>query len=85
MAARAAVNGAPTSATTASNATSSASGTPGSAMTSTSAQRNRSEAIITRRRGKRSARPASVTPPMNSGTTLTMNVTAASSAELVLS
>ncbi len=54
-------------------------------MTATSTTRVRSQAIMTRRRGNRSARPESVIPPMNAGTTLAAKVTAASSAEWVRS
>jgi len=56
---------------------------PGTIIAITSAHRSRSQVIMTVRRGNRSARPPSVTPPMNSGTTLATNVTAASSAEAV--
>jgi hypothetical protein len=43
----------------------------------------RSQPIITVRRGNRSARPDSVSPPTNRGTLLAAKVTAASSAEWV--
>ncbi|HET9969459.1 MAG TPA: hypothetical protein VFQ68_14585 [Streptosporangiaceae bacterium] len=62
-----------------------ASGTPGPAMSRTSAHLMRSQMIITARRGCRSASQASVTPPMNIGITLTTKVTAASSADRVRS
>ncbi len=78
MAARAEVNGAPTSVTTKSSATIAASGMPGMTMTRTRTHLARSHAIITPRRGYRSASQASVTPPMKVGTMLTTNVTAAS-------
>ena len=58
---------------------------PGSAIISTSAHRITSQAIMTARRGYRSASQASVTPPTKVGTTLATNVTAASRAERVLS
>ena len=84
-AARAAVNGAATSVTANSSTTSTATGSPGSAITATSAPLPSAVTIMTWRRGSRSARPASVTPPTNVGTTLAANVTAASSAERVRS
>jgi hypothetical protein len=52
-------------------------------MTTTSPARLRSQPIITVRRGNRSARPDSVSPPTNRGTLLAAKVTAASSAEWV--
>ena len=58
---------------------------PGIAMISTSRQRIRSQAIMTWRRGSRSARPPIATPPMKVGTMLAANVTAASRADLVRS
>ena len=85
IAARADENGASVSVTTKSSATLAASGMPGMAMTRTSTPRMTSQAIITPRRGYRSASQASVTPPMKVGTMLTTNVTAASSAERVRS
>ena len=60
-----------------------ASGTAGIAMTRTSPHRITSQAIITPRRGWRSASQDSVMPPMNVGTTLTTKVTAASRADWV--
>ena len=79
------MNGAPASVTTKSSATIPASGTPGMAMTRTSAHRIRSQTIITLRRGYRSASQASVMPPTNVGTMLTTKVIAASSADRVRS
>src|SRR5215467_11529081 len=58
-------------------------GSPDTAMTATSATRIRSQAIMTRRRGSRSARPERAIPPTNDGTTLAAKVTAASRAEWV--
>ena len=85
MAARAEVNGAPTSVTRKSSVTRPASGRPGMAMTRTSAHRARSQAIITARRGYLSASQASVTPPTKVGTMLATKVIAASRAERVRS
>ena len=85
MAARAELNGAPTSVTRNSSVTSPPRGTPGMAMIRTSAHRTRSQAIITARRGYLSASQASVTPPMNVGTMLATKVIAASRAERVRS
>ncbi len=85
IAARAEENGASVSVTTKSSATMAASGMPGMAMTRTSTARTMSQAIITARRGYRSASQASVMPPMKVGTMLTTKVIAASSAERVRS
>lgn len=85
MAARAEVNGALPAVTTNSRMTSTASGMPGSAMTATSAARPRSEAIITARRGRRSASPDSTAPPMKTGITPITKVTAAKNADRVRS
>ena len=54
-------------------------------MTATSTTRARSHAIMTRRRGNRSARPERVIPPMKAGTTLAAKVIAASRDEWVRS
>ena len=85
MAARAELNGDSLRVTKKSSNTRAASGRPGMAMTRTSTNRIRSQAIITPRRGYRSASQARVRPPMNVGTMLTANVTAASNDERVLS
>ena len=84
-AARAEENGAPTSVTANSRTTSRPTGTPRIAMTRTRTQRMRSQAIMTWRRGSRSARPLSITPPRKVGTMLAAKVTAASRADPVRS
>ncbi len=54
-------------------------------MARTRVRRAISQMIMTWRRGNLSARPARKIPPMKMGTTLAAKVTAASSADLVLS
>ena len=60
---RAEVNGVLIMVTVNSSPTSTGSGTPGMAMISTSTIRDRSQAIMTSRRGSRSARPDRTSPP----------------------
>ena len=62
-AARADENGTPVSTVQNSRIHSAAKGKPGIAITPTVPTRNRSQTIITRQRGKRSARPDSSGPP----------------------
>ena len=77
------MNGAPAMVTRNSSATSSTVGMPGSAITATSSARLRSQAIITCRRGRRSAMPDSSRPPRKLGTMLAANAIEASSADRV--
>ena len=67
MADRAAENGVPSSTVRHSSAQVPASGTLGSAMSSTSPPRTRSRVIMTWRRGNESIRPASSGPPRIGG------------------
>lgn len=60
-----------------------ASGMPGAAMTAMSAAEARSQTIITRRRGQRSARPASSGPPTSGPRSVTTPPVAAQNAEPV--
>ena len=84
-AARAEMNGALIIVTRTSRPTRTAIGVPGSAIKPTSSALLRSQTIITRRRGHRSARPARVKPPTKAGTTLAANVIAASRLDRVCS
>ena len=77
------MNGAPIIVIRNSKATSTGSGTPGTAISAASTIRARSQASITARRGSRSAKPDSRIPPMKLGTKLTAKVSAASTAEPV--
>ena len=83
VAARAAWNRAPTMVTAASRMIRTASGTPGTAITTTSRPLTRSVPIMTWRRGSRSAIGDSNIPPRKLGTRLAVNVTAASKGEWV--
>jgi hypothetical protein len=66
-AARAEENGTPVSTVQNSSTQSAVKGRPGTAISPTVPIRNRSQTIITRRRGKRSARPESSGPPAIGG------------------
>ena len=61
------MNGPPTMATPAIATQTTQSGMPGKAITTTSATETRSQAIITSRRGHRSASPANRAEPRNDG------------------
>ena len=79
------MNGAPVKVARNSSATSTPTGIPGSAMTATISARIRSQAIITCRRGRRSAMPDRSSPPAKVGTMLAANAIAASREEPVWS
>ena len=70
MAARADPNGAPSAVTAHSSPIRAPVGMPGTAISAASGARARSQTIMTLRRGQRSARPDSSSPPRNCGAML---------------